>query len=169
MKKYLKYLKYLLKHKIFVTQECFKRGLIWQGILHDLSKFLPSEFFPYARHFFKEDKPKREKTGYYKPINTGNSEFDFAWFLHQKRNKHHWQWWIQPDDYEGVVILPMKDKYILEMFCDWLGASRAQGFESGTVDQWYKNNGPKLQLHPESRKKIEKILDEWKCSFGFLL
>ena len=143
--------------------ECFKRGLIWQGLMHDLSKFFPDEFFPYANHFFtKGKKPARDKTGYCKPTDTGDPAFDFAWLLHQKRNKHHWQWWVQPDDCEGVVILPMPDKYILEMFCDWLGAGRAQGFESGTIDQWYASNKNKLQLHPNTRKKIEEILEEWK-------
>jgi len=50
--KYLKYLKYILKHKWYVMIECFKNGLIWRGLMHDLSKFLPSEFIPYANFFY---------------------------------------------------------------------------------------------------------------------
>lgn len=145
--------------------ECFKRGLIWQGLVHDLSKFLPDEFFPYANHFFtKNKKLVRDKTGYYKPTDTGDKCFDYAWFKHAKRNKHHWQYFALVCDCGEVVLFEMPDKYILEMFCDWLGASRAQGHESGTVDEWYKTNKDKLQLHPESRKKIEEILEEWKKS-----
>ena len=44
MNKYLKYLSYVLRHKWFVMLACFKVKLFWQGITHDLSKFLPDEF-----------------------------------------------------------------------------------------------------------------------------
>jgi hypothetical protein len=95
--KYLKYLWYVIKHKWFVFIECAKCGIIWRGIVHDLSKFRPSEFFAYANHFYGSKEPVRDKTGYYKPTDTGDSAFDYAWFLHQKRNPHHWQYWIMPD------------------------------------------------------------------------
>ena len=96
--KYLKYLEYLMKHKWYVMRECFKFGLYWQGITHDLSKFLPNEFFPYVNHFFGKQKrhvkKKQDATGYFKPAGTGEREFDLARLRHQKRNPHHWQWWI---------------------------------------------------------------------------
>jgi len=65
IKKYKQYLSYLIRHKWFVMLECFKEGLYWQGIIHDLSKFLPSKLFPYANFFY--NKKVRDKTGYYKP------------------------------------------------------------------------------------------------------
>ena len=49
---YWKYLKAVLKHKWFVFIECRKLGIPWLGVIHDLSKFLPSEFIPYARYFY---------------------------------------------------------------------------------------------------------------------
>jgi len=52
MKKYLQYLSYVLRHKWHVSLECFHHGLYWRGITHDLSKFLPDEFIPYARYFY---------------------------------------------------------------------------------------------------------------------
>lgn len=68
MMNYFKYFKYLIKHKFYVGIECFKRGLFWQGIIHDWHKFTFKEFIPYANHFFKKNIVRdRDKTGYYKP------------------------------------------------------------------------------------------------------
>ena len=50
--KYIKYLLYVIQHKYYVFIECWKDGLYWHGITHDLSKFMPSEFFPYARWIY---------------------------------------------------------------------------------------------------------------------
>lgn len=155
---YLKYLWYLIKHKWFVMIECFKHGLFWRGLVHDLSKFRPSEFFPYARHFFGPNRGKRlrDATGYYEPTDTGDRAFDFAWFLHQKRNDHHWQYWTAPKDARGVKIFEMPRKAVLEMLCDWRGAERAQGTPNTRV--WYEKNGRKIRLHEKTRSWIEDQL-----------
>lgn len=171
--KYLKYLRYLLRHKWYVAIECFKRGLYWRGLMHDMSKFLPSEFIPYANHFFGQGSDisrGRDKTGYYKPTDTGDKAFDFAWFLHQKRNPHHWQWWILPEDKrDGKVldkVLEMKEPYLTEMICDWIGAGKAQGHFSPPDDplretrDWWQANNHKMRLHPYTREKIEKLLKD---------
>lgn len=166
--KYIKYLKYLLNHKRYVMIECFRQGLFWRGLLHDLSKFLPSEFIPYANFFYGEKggdiKKGRNETGYYKPINTGDKAFDFAWLLHQKRNRHHWQWWILPEDEGGIKVLSIEDVYLKEMICDWVGAGKAQGHFSPKNDKyfetrkWYQQNGSKMNLEENTRKKIEIII-----------
>ena len=154
--KYFKYLKYLLTHKWFVMIECFKAGLWYQGLVHDNSKFLPSEFIPYMNHFFSGDNPPiRDKTGYYKPTDTGDKEFDFAWFLHQKRNKHHWQWWVLPDAKGTVKVMEMFDRYLEEMICDWRGAGKAQKNLTG-VREWYLANKDKMQFNPETTKLLEE-------------
>jgi hypothetical protein len=156
MIKYLKYLSYVLRHKWFVFIECCKMGIPWLGIIHDWSKFLPSEFSPYAVHFYgkgKSIKEGRDSTGYYKPTNTGDQAFDFAWLLHQKRNKHHWQWWILPEDEGGVVIFEIPISYRKEMLCDWRGAGRAQGTPD-TV-KWYDRNKGKMILAEDTRRWIE--------------
>lgn len=161
MKRYRNYLWYVIRHKWYVMLECFKRGQFLLGILHDWSKFLPSEFFPYAKHFYNADGTKadnrRNKTGYYKPTNTGDPDFDRAWFYHQKRNKHHWQWSVMPEDEEGVVLLDMPLKYRIEMICDWFGASGAQK-TTGSVQHWWNLNNHKMQLHPDVRQWVEENL-----------
>ena len=158
MKKYAKYLWYVIRHKWYVFQVCRKEGFTWRGLIHDWSKFLPSEFIPYAKHFYGKPgggiKTGRDKTGYYKPTDTGDLAFDFAWLLHQKRNKHHWQWWILPEDEGGVKVLNIPCCYVMEMICDWRGASKAQG-HGGDISEWWIANNGKMQLHAATRAFLE--------------
>lgn len=165
---YLPYLRYLLRHKLYVLLECIRAGIAWRGIVHDLSKFSPDEFIPYAKHFYGVKRGSiqtgRNETGYYKPTNTGDAAFDRAWFLHQKRNRHHWQWWTHPEDETGFIILPIEEPYLTEMICDWVGAGKAQGRTSPKDDRyfaarmWYCQNGHKLQLQRDTRRAIERRL-----------
>jgi len=161
--KYLKYLRYVLRHRWYVFIECCKMKIYWRGIIHDLSKFLPDEFIPYANYFYGKSskKQKRDDTGYYVPYETGDGKFDFAWLLHQKRNKHHWQYWVlirDNDDNKGeYVILNMPLKYRKEMLADWRGAGKAQGFGNNTKE-WYEKNKDKMKLHPSTRRWLEKAL-----------
>lgn len=172
MKANLTYLSYVLRHKWFVFLECCRMGIPWLGIVHDLSKFLPGEWFPYVNHFHgpnsrhkdgsHEPKQIRDETGYYKPTDTGDAAFDFAWLLHQKRNKHHWQWWVLPEDNGGLVTLPIPDRYRREMIADWRGAGRAQGMPDTRA--WYVKHRDDMWLHPETRKWVEHqigVAGEW--------
>lgn len=159
MRRYLAYLGYVLRHKWFVFVESCRLGIPRRGLVHDLSKFRPGEFLPYARFFHELDGRKRQRrspTGYYKPTDTGDLVMDFAWLRHQKVNDHHWQWWVLPEDEGGVKVLPMSIPARLEMLADWRGAGRAQG--TPDVRAWYTANGSKMQLHPDTRKWVEDTL-----------
>lgn len=154
--KHLKYLSYVLRHKWFVFLECCKNGIPILGLLHDWSKFRPSEWNPYADHFYGKGtgiKTGRDETGYYKAGDTGDLAFDFAWLLHQKRNKHHWQYWFLPEDDGGFVLFELPLKYAKEMLCDWKGAGMAQG--TPDTKKWYEKNKEKIQLHEKTRLWIE--------------
>jgi hypothetical protein len=166
--KYLKYLHYLLRHKYYVGIECLKKGLFLRAFTHDISKFSPDEFLPYMNYFYgngHDIKRGRDKTGYYKPTDTGDKAFDFAWLLHQKRNKHHWQWWVLPEDGGGIKVLEMPLKYELEMICDWVGAGKAQGHFSPKDNpmletrKWYEANKGKMQLGKITRRWVEYQLN----------
>ena len=159
MKRYLTYLLYVIRHKWFVFMQCCKFGIPWLGVIHDWSKFLPSEFIPYAQYFYNPDgSPKqiRDETGYYKPIDTGDPAFDFAWLLHQKRNKHHWQWWVVTENNGGIRVFPILEKYCLEMVADWIGAGRAQG--TPDIVKWYIENRDKMIFYTSTREWIENEL-----------
>ena len=161
MSKHWQYLKYVLRHKWYVGLECFRLGLYWRGIVHDLSKFRPSEWFPYANYFYgKGAAIRRDKTGYYKPTDTGDAAFDFAWLLHQKRNHHHWQWWCLPEDEGGLKVLQMDDKSTIEMFCDWCGAAQAQGKERDSVVDWWLANKCKMKIHDKTIGNLMILLAE---------
>jgi len=181
MMKYIQYLSYVLRHRWFVFLECYKVGLVWQGIIHDLSKFLPSEFFPYANYFYGSSHnclacEHMIREGGYCDINfsgIGDGEqaknckdyttkgFDLAWLLHQKRNKHHWQWWVlirdNDDDKGEYTILDIPLKYKKELLCDWRGAGKAQGYGDNTL-QWFHKNKTKMKLHPNTKKWLESQL-----------
>lgn len=156
--KYVNYLWYIFKHKFFVMLECFKVGLYWRGITHDLSKLRLDELIPYVNYFAGNIKRNRDETGYYKPTDTGCPAFDFAWFLHQKRNDHHWQWWAVPIEGNGLGVslskpIEMSDDAMMEMVCDWRGAGRAQG--TPNVKAWYIKHRSKLCLAPITRISVE--------------
>jgi len=161
--KYLLYLKYLLRHKWFVSIECWKRGLYFLGLIHDFSKFLPSEFFPYVRFFHGEDATQEARESRYQSINHAQRYFQRAWQLHLMRNQHHWQNWMNFQDEGTRIILEMPKKYAVEMVCDWIGAGRAQGYYNCNkpmeeVNAWYKKNKNRIILHPNTRDFIETLL-----------
>jgi hypothetical protein len=149
VKKYLKYFKYVFRHKYFVMVECFKYGLYWQGIIHDWSKFLPDEFVAYANYFYKGD---NRKDRFYTPAD-GSTEFNYAWLRHQHRNPHHWQHWLLQEDDGGKFALMMPTRYMLEMICDWKGAGKASGFSD--AEAWYQRNKDKMVLHECTRYMVE--------------
>lgn len=128
IKPYLKYLIYLLDHKKNVLLACWKRGLYIHGITHDLSKFLPDEFIPYARYFYI-DKEKYQ------------SDFDLAWEKHYTRNKHHWNHFYDP---VYKLVVGMDKKHIKQMVCDWEAMSMKFG---GSALEFYLENKKRNKIN----------------------
>ena len=166
---YFKYFKYVIKHKWFVFLECIKRkgtlkyriSLSIQGLTHDLSKFRPSEFIPYARYFYGNymkysDASPGVKSLYYGPYHEDiEKAFDYAWLLHIHRNPHHWQHWLLQEDDGNLKIMPMPIKYLSEMGCDWVGAGKAITGKDN-INEWYNKNKDKIKIGKVQRKFIEK-------------
>jgi hypothetical protein len=150
MKKHIKYLSYVVRHRWFVFVECCKLGIPWRGLVHDLSKFLPSEWFPYVWSFNGPWNYK-ERPGWLV------ADFDRAWLHHQHRNPHHWQYWILQNDEEGQNVLAMPWWFIYEMVADWRGAGRAQGHGDDLIP-WYEKNRDKMILHPCTRANVEVLV-----------
>lgn len=157
MRAFRGYARYVLRHKWFVFLGACQLGIPWLGLIHDLSKLRSDEWRPYQQFFYGRGAPPRcDKVGYYKPTDTGDAAFDRAWFLHQKRNKHHWQWWVMPLDDGGDKALPMPERYRREMLADWQGAGRAQGKPDTLA--WYSAHREQIRLHPETRQWVEERL-----------
>ena len=67
MNRFFGHLSTVCRHKWFVAKYCFRAGLYWQGITHDLSKFSPTEFLPGVRYFQGDRSPneiERDTNGY---------------------------------------------------------------------------------------------------------
>lgn len=161
MKAHWQYLKSVCRHKWFVFLACFQMGVpIWSAILHDWDKFLPDEWLPYANYFYGIKGKKRGADGTYQRTSDEDPAFDRAWLLHQKRNKHHWQWWILNEDSGKVKLFPMPDLARREMLADWMGAGRAYvpNWTPLETGNWYEKNKDKMQLHPETRAWVEAQL-----------
>lgn len=140
----MKYFGYIVRHKFYVFLFCVHFGVPFRGLLHDLSKFLPSEWAPYNNYFYK--------------VGKNECAFNRAWLLHQKRNPHHWQYWVLLNDDGSVVAQEMPEKYVREMVADWCGAGLAI---SGKLEvwSWYEMNKNKMILHDDTRNLVVRLLE----------
>ena len=149
------HLKTVHRHRALVRKYCFRLGLYWQGLTHDLSKYTPVEFFPGVKYFTGTRSPndaQRYKYGY-----------SASWMHHKGRNKHHFEYWT---DYSpsgiGIDGVEMPKKYLAEMFCDRLAASKVyRGAEYTQADPYLfyqRGKGRRLLMHPATAEALEKIL-----------
>jgi hypothetical protein len=140
MKQHISYLKYVLRHKSAVWRGGRIVGGVplWHLLIHDWDKFLPGEWLPYVQTFYKPD---------------GSGQY----VEHQKRNRHHWQYWLLTWDRGETTPLPIPEVDVREMIADWIGAGWVI---AGTPDptDWYEKNKDKMTLHPETRMRVEALL-----------
>ena len=146
---YWKYFKYVMNHKKNVFIECMnmakdysgeeKRNLIIHAFTHDMSKFLPCEFIPYARYDFQNEENNTNKI---------KEDFEKAWKHHYLHNKHHWDYWIGKD-------IPLE--YIRQMIADWRGMSRKFG---GNAEEYYLKHYNEFKLTRKSRYYLECNLSD---------
>lgn len=108
----------ITKHKLLVMKYCFRIGLYRQGLLHDLSKYSPTEFLRGCKYYQGNRSPNNaelEQTG-----------MSLAWLHHKGRNKHHFEYWIDYAPASEYVIggVPMPRRYVAEMIMDRICACR---------------------------------------------
>ena len=158
MKDHIAYLKKVLQHKYYVVLGCREMDVpLWRGLLHDWTKFLPSEWFPYVRNFYNKDGTPKDirdkKTGGYNPA-IQPDVFLSGWLHHQKCNKHHWQYWTVIGDAGDLKPLPIPDLYLREMIADWIGAGLAYSGKSDPVG-WYEKTKDRMILEARTRERLE--------------
>lgn len=164
MIKYIRYFRYLLWHKYYVLQECWKRGLYWLGITHDISKFLPSEWLGLGKHFIYYRPPQWHLPSTFTTEELNDPEVTLSRLRHTHKNKHHWQWWVFINSINTVSVLPIPEPYRTEMICDWIGAAKIQNKFSPANDQyrairnWYTMNKNDIILHADTRKWVENYI-----------
>ena len=144
----------ILAHRHMVLKHCIKAGIPIQGLLHDLSKFSPQEF-KYGVKFYRGDRSPNE----------GEREdhgFSYAWMHHKGRNKHHFEYW---NDYNIAAnkALPVKMplKYVIEMFCDRVAASKIylkDKYTEMSPYEYFDKGRSRRTIHKETSDFLEKLL-----------
>ena len=153
MKKFFVHLKTVVTHRHEVCKLCFKAGLYWQGLTHDLSKFSPTEFINGVKFATGKKSPQtyeRKRYGYSK-----------AWLHHKGRNKHHSDYWvdIRPNGKSEPVNMPFK--YIVEMLCDRVAASMiylGDKFTAAAPLEYYETHKNENEFHEQTRYSLEQWL-----------
>ena len=149
-----KHLHTITKHRHTVIRHCFRCGIGCQGLMHDLSKYMPCELLTGAKYYQGNRSPnerERELFGY-----------STAWMHHKGRNRHHFEYWVdlnpQTRQYEPV---PMPTRFLAEMFCDRVAASKIyrgkEYTDSDALAYFTKGNAAK-KMHAETAQKLEQWL-----------
>lgn len=149
--KWWRHFKTITAHKIMVSRHCFRLGLYKQGILHDLSKYSPSEFFVGVKYY----------QGYRSPNNKEREEkgYSSAWLHHKGRNKHHYEYWV---DYgmngeKTLVGVKMPVRYVGEMFADRVAASKIyekDAYKDDSALKYYLKGKDNKIMHEETAKLL---------------
>lgn len=149
-------------HRKYVRQMCFKMGIPWLGLVHDLSKYSKTEM-SIAKWY----------TGTSSPHDVARKELGYSpsWYHHKNKNKHHWEYWLdfnggEFDKHGDFIIKPkaveMPYKYVIEMFCDYIGAGKAYSKEKWTCsmpwDYYQEKCVNQKLMHIESNHLLRKLL-----------
>ncbi len=141
-------------HKWRVLVNCARAGILWRGLVHDLSKYSPTEFLNGVRYYQGTRSPneaEREDIGY-----------SVAWMHHKGRNRHHFEYW---SDYDPVTKQQMPVKmpavFVAEMFCDRVAASKTymgERYTDSSPLEYFLNAKGRRIIHPETSELIESWL-----------
>ena len=144
------------RHRRLVRHYCFKLGLVWQGLTHDLSKYSPTEFWTGARYYQGNRSPnaaEREDKGY--------SE---AWMHHKGRNRHHWEYWTDYSvEEKRYVSVPMPRRYMAEMICDRIAASKIYNgpkYTDASPLEYLQRGKMHDHMHPETHALLTRFMSQ---------
>ena len=148
------HLKTISHHRWLVMCGCFRVGLYWQGLTHDLSKFSPTEFWTGTRYYQGTRSPnaaEREDKGY-----------SLAWMHHKGRNRHHYEYWtdlsLETHRYEPVE---MPRRYLVEMVMDRRAACmtyQGKNYTPASPLQYFEKSRERLLMHPNTEKALCYLL-----------
>lgn len=144
-------------HRWRVRSGCFRVGLYWRGLVHDLSKYSWVEFRSGARYYQGTRSPnsrERELRGY-----------SVAWMHHKGRNRHHFEYWtdlnLQTRSYGPV---PMPRVFLVEMVMDRIAACKtyntAAYTDADALNYFLKSSefkGDSL-IHPQTKRELLVLL-----------
>ena len=141
-------------HRHLVMKYCFKVGIGFQGLFHDLSKYSFKEFFRSVK-YYKGDKSPTE----YERLENGYSE---VWMHHKGRNKHHFEYWTDLDtDKMKYIAYPMPIRYVKEMLCDRIAASKTylkDKYTDAAPYEYFSTHCGKYNMNAKTSELIESWL-----------
>lgn len=160
-KKLLKHIRTVFVHKKNVARYCFKFGIWWRGIIHDIHKFSWTELYESVKYY----------TGTCSPIPIAKKEngVSMAWMHHKNHplGKHHYEYWQDNFD-TGRKSLIMPFVYNLEALCDYLSACKTYGNLDDDIEvykselKFWKEIGRKssVAMHEVNKMFIDRCLEE---------
>ena len=149
----LKHFNLVTRHRWVVFKLCCKAGIPWRGLVHDLSKFSPTEFWESVKYYNGSMSPilfAKRKQGYSK-----------AWLHHKGRNKHHPEYWVDWALPQKAIIMPYK--YAVEMVCDKMAAGivyNGKDWKQDTQIKYYMKERETSIVHPQIDKFLLEIFTQ---------
>ncbi len=133
---------------------CFKAGIFGRGLLHDLSKYSPTEFLAGIKYYQGTRSPneaERESVGY-----------SAAWMHHKGKNRHHFEYWNDVNP-KTKVYAPVKMplKFLKEMFCDRVAASKiyqGKNYTDAHPYEYFSRGKARDYMHTETAELLERLL-----------
>ena len=145
-------------HKKLVRDGCFRVGLYRQGIMHDWTKYTPTEFLVGCKYY----------QGYRSPNNAERADkgYPLAWLHHKGRNKHHMEYWIDYDvsdtsEHGCMTGMRMPVRYVVEMFIDRVSASKTYQKEKYTDSSaltYYRQGKGHYMMHEDTEALLAFLL-----------
>ena len=150
------HLRTITRHRHMVIRHCVKAGILWQGLRHDLSKYGPTEFWQGVRFFDGTHSPtedERRTLGY-----------SVAWMHHKGRNRHHWEYWTDYSmEKRAYVAMPMPRRYLAEMLCDRIAASKiynGKNYTDAAPLDYLMHGKVRDAMHPQTIELLTRFLTQ---------
>ena len=139
----------VMKHKWIVFKLCCRVGIPWRGLVHDLSKFSPTEFCESVKYYQGTCSPTVKEIK--------DKGYSDVYFHHIGRNKHHEEYWLNMRIPQVAPVIPYK--YVVEMVCDNLAAGivyNGKNWTQGTQYDYWMKKRKNVIVNP----KIDNFLTE---------
>ena len=149
--------KTITHHKNMVRAGCFKVGLYRQGIMHDWSKYTPTEFLVGCKYYQGNMSPNNAERA--------DKGYSTAWLHHKGRNKHHLEYWIDysasDKGHGGMTGMKMPLKYVVEMFIDRISASKnyqKENYTDRSALTYYEKGKGHYMMHKDTEAMLVDLL-----------
>ncbi len=88
--------------------------------------------------------------------------YSIAWLHHKGRNRHHFEYWTDYNPKTRLVEpVEMPLKYVKEMFCDRVAASKiylGENYNNGAPLEYFMKAKARRVIHPKTSDLLEELL-----------